>query len=425
MDTKYMKITTLFFLFVLLFTPWISRAQITDKGDVSSREIDTTISIPPVPIDNLDSSYLVVYDTIHAIQANYKQNAVAIYHLLQGRELSNLSKYELVKSNLISSTGTYLLLNKAINGLRSGFSTDSLDLFVDSLNNPANKELGVAFDQRVIDLVKSIILRGKTNNQRSKRIMQSVTFMVNDSLFKNGGKITPPVEIISSVMTLLRTTAIDDKHISKSRLDELEQELNKYVIYYSALSDGKQQFNYGLSVIKDELTTLQKNIYFQLKFIATNLDIPMSGWMTQMDLSKSLDDFFTRFTKPYMQTYLGNLEQKYTFSGSKQVNYTRLLRENSQIKEINNQLDDLVLQIKKFDNIDNEYFTLLDSYYAQIVKSLNIASDSGLVSQQYIRGKQQALADLKANEINKTKNAVNLKGLISNTPYIKYRYKVF
>lgn len=420
-----MRISTLFFLFVLLTTPWISKAQITDNGDVSSQEIDTTISIPPVPIEHLDSSYRMVYDTIHAIQNSYKQNAVAIYHLLQGREVSNLSKYELVKSNLVSCAGTYLLLNKAINGLRSGFATDSLDLFVDSLNSPGNKELGVSFDERVVDLVKSIVLRGKTGNKRSKRIIKSITFMVNDSLFKNGAKITPPVEIISSVMTLLRSTAIDDNRISPARLDKLEQELNKYVIYYAALSDGKQQFNYGLSVIKDELTTLQKNIYIQLRFIANNLDIPLSGWMTQNELSKSLDDFFVHFTKPYMQNYLEATEQKYTFAGTKQINYTRLLRENSQIKEINNQLDDLILQIKKFDNIDNEYFTLLDSYYAQIVKALNTASDSGLVSQQYIKIKQKQLAQLKVNEIKKTKDSVNLKGLITNTPYIKYRYKVF
>lgn len=413
-------------LLILLICPIFAFAQVINKNDVSSQEIDTTIvNIAPLPIENLDSSYLGLYDTMHAVRNNYKQNAVAIYHLLQGRELSNLSKYELVKSNILSSAASYNFLNKAINGLKWGFGSDSLDLFVDRLNNPGNKELGTSFEERVIHLVTTILLKGKTNNQRSKRILGSITFMVNDSLFKSNAKLTPPVEIISSIMTFLRSTAVDDKRMTPERLNKLEQELNKYVIYYSALSGGKHQFNYGLSVVEGELTTLQKNIYMQLRFISQTLDIPLSEARTQDELSTSLNGFFVNFTKPHLQKYLEDLEKEYTFPGTKQVNYARLLRENGQIKEINNQLDDLVLQIKKFENIDNEYLSLLNSYYTQIVNSLNTAADSGLINSNYIKAKQKELSQLKINEINKIKDSVNLKGLTNNTPYIKYRYKVF
>lgn len=418
-----MKTFCLFILF--LVTGFLrSKAQEVDTNNFSSQQIDTSINIIQVPIGSMDSAYLELYDTVRAIRDNYKQNAVSIYHLLQGRELSNLSKYELVKGNLLSSTDTYLRLNRAINGLKSGFSSDSLDLFVDGLNNSRSQELGVSFNERIIKMVDQILLRGKTN-KRSRRIMESITFMVNDSLFKENTKLTPPVEIISSIMTLLRTTAVDDDRISSKRLDKLEQELNKYVIYYSALNDGKHQFNYGLSVIQDELTTLQKNIYIQVKFIADALDIPLAEWRTQGDLTKSLDLFFTDFTKPYLQGYLDKLEKKHTIPGTTQINYDRLLRKNGQITEINNQLDDLVLQIKKFDNIDDEYFTLLNSYYAKIINSLNQAADSGLVSKEFIRVKETELSELKTREVSKTNKAVDLKGLNDNTPYIKYRYKVF
>jgi hypothetical protein len=102
-----------------------------------------------------------------------------------------------------------------------------------------------------------------------------------------------------------------------------------------------------------------------------------------------------------------------------------MLRANDKMKEVNNQLNDLVQQIKKFDNIDNEYLTLLDSYYAQIVRSMNIVADSSLADNKLIMAKQKRLLEMKNNEFRDVKAAVDLKDLINNAHYIKYRYKVF
>jgi hypothetical protein len=394
------------------------------RDTISSTEIDT-ITTAAGQAETPDSSYQRLRDSISVLRSTNKQNAAIISNLLQARELSNRSKYQLVKGNIVSSVEVYRRLNEAVNGLMSGFISDSLNAFVDNLNNPSNGELGTPFNKRVIDLVKVVILRGRSGGKRNKRIISAVTSMVNDSLFDSDAKISPPVEIISSIMTFIKTTAIDDKRISQRRISELEQKLNKYVAYYSTISSAKQQFNYGLSVVKDQLTTLQKNIYVQLSFISRSLNLPIGTWITPEQLTLASNSFFEKFTKSFLQAYLQQLEQKYTLPGTEKIDYQQLLRENLQIIEINNQLDNLILHIKKFESIDDAYFFLLDNYYAQTSIALNMAADSVLVRMPYIIRKQKALSKLKANEENRIRSAINLKDLITNTPYIKYRYKVF
>jgi hypothetical protein len=421
-----MKSKTLSLLIIWLSTFSVTEAQVPTDNKVFSQDIDTSVlEIHPEYIDNQDTFLLKLYDTVRILSKGDKQHAVAIYHLLESRELTNLTKYALVKSNILSSAETYHLLNKAIIGLKSVFATDSLDDFVVRLNRLGSTELGFSFNDRVIGLVKTTLLHGKTHGKKNKRIIKSVNSIINDTLFQRSDKLMPPVEIISAVMTSLRTSSVHNKRIKPERLDKLEAELNKYVVYYSALNGGRRQFQYGLGVIEEELSTLNKNIYIQLSFIADALNIPIASVGREVPLNMALKPFFTRYTKTSLQKFFDSLEVQYTSPYTKQINYGMMLRANDKMKEVNNQLNDLVQQIKKFDNIDNEYLTLLDSYYAQIVRSMNIVADSSLADNKLIMAKQKRLSEMKNNEFRDVKAAVDLKDLINNAHYIKYRYKVF
>ncbi|HUX85019.1 MAG TPA: hypothetical protein VMV20_07280, partial [Chitinophagaceae bacterium] len=119
----------------------------SDKEDLKIHTNDTTLQ--------------KLYDQVEKINANDQENSIAIQGLMQGKEMDNMTKYQLVKSNIINASQTYYLLNKKITDLRSRTTSNSLDVFIASLNNPESKELGFSFSERVIDLVKTVILQGK------------------------------------------------------------------------------------------------------------------------------------------------------------------------------------------------------------------------------------------------------------------------
>ncbi|MCK7553492.1 hypothetical protein MKQ70_00120 [Chitinophaga sedimenti] len=100
--------------------------------------------------------------------------------LMQSREIDNQTKYQLIKDNLTNASETYYLLNKKIIDLKSRTTTNNLDVFITSLNNPESKELGFSLSDRIVDLVEKIVLQGKADkNDRNGGIIESTKSIIN------------------------------------------------------------------------------------------------------------------------------------------------------------------------------------------------------------------------------------------------------
>jgi hypothetical protein len=223
-------------------------------------------------------------------------------------------------------------------------------------------------------------------------------------------------------MNFLHSISVNNKEINQNTLKEFEKELNKYVVYYTALNDANQKFEYGLNFNKDQLNLLQDNLYDHLMFTASALkyQLPQRG---NKSLGETMNDFFFDFKRDKVVTFFSDLEAKYT--KGRKVDYEALLRENPNLKEVNNQLEDLILQTKRFENLYNEYFTLLDSYYGKVNNSLKIAQDNGLADKNTIDTKQAEFRNLKDEAVKEIQASINIKELYNNTDKIKYRYRIF
>lgn len=378
-----------------------------------------------IQIKASDTTLKKLYDQLQKIADNDKQNSVAIRGLLQGKEIDNLTKYELIKNNILNATETYYLLNKKIIDLKSRTTSNNLEVFIASLNNPESKELGFSLNDRVVELVGQIILKGKADRgERNSKIMESTKSIINSPIFKSFTSLTPPLAIANSVMNFLHSISINNKQISQKSLQDFEKELNKYVIYYTALNDANQKFEFGLNYNKDQLNLLQDNMYNHLLFTASALKYPLPQ-RSSKTIGETLNDFFLNFRKENVQDFFNRLEEKYTIKGTKRIDYEALLRENPNLKEVNNQLEDLVLQTKRFENLYNEYFTLLDNYYSKVNHSLKIALDNGLADKNTIEAKQAQFRQLKNEAVNEIQASINIKELRNNTDNIKYRYRIF
>ncbi|RAJ87818.1 hypothetical protein CLV59_101579 [Chitinophaga dinghuensis] len=384
-------------------------------------ELKSTVS---PTIKTQDTTIRHIIEELQRITDSDKQNSNYIQALLQGKELDNISKYELIKSNIINASETYYLLNKKIIDLKSRTTTNNLDVFITSLNNPESKALGFSLSDRIVDLVEKIILKNKSEKgDKNSKIVESTKSIINSPIFQSFTSLTPPLAIANSVMNFLHSVSVNNKQINQKSLQEFEKELNKYVVYYTALNDANQKFEYGLNFNKDQLGLLQENLFDHLSFTATSLKFapPQKG---NQSLSATMNDYFFDFKKDKVIDFFNQLEAKYT-GKNKRIDYESLLRENPNLKEVNNQLEDLVLQTKRFENLYNEYFTLLDSYYSKVNNSLKIAQDNGLAEKNVIDTKQAEFRNLKTEAVQEIQASINIRELYQNTEKIKYRYRIF
>ncbi|HVI47087.1 MAG TPA: hypothetical protein VM802_19580 [Chitinophaga sp.] len=395
--------------FVLLLTFQAAHAQEPEIKSITIKTQDTTIK--------------KLVEEMQRITDNDKTNSNAIQALLQGKEIDNISKYELIKNNIVNASETYYLLNKKIIDLKSRTTTNNLDVFITSLNNPESKALGFSLSDRIVELVEKIILKNKSDKgEKNSKIVESTKSIINSPIFQSFTSLTPPLAIANSVMNFLHSVSVNNKQINQKSLQDFEKELNKYVVYYTALNDANQKFEYGLNFNKDQLSLLQDNLFDHLSFTTTSLKFP-SPQKSNKPLSQTMNEYFYDFKKEKVVDYFSQLETKYT--KNKRIDYESLLRENPNLKEVNNQLEDLVLQTKRFENLYNEYFTLLDSYYGKVNNSLKIAQDNGLADKSIIEGKQNEFRSLKTDAVQEIQASINIRELYTNTEKIKYRYRIF
>lgn len=373
-----------------------------------------------------DTTLERLLNQVTQLNESERQNSTAIHGLLQGKEIDNMTKYKLLKSNLISATRTYYLLNKKIIDLKSRATSNNLDVFITSLNNPESKALGFSFSEKVISLVKNVVLEGRADkNKRNASIVKTTESILNSPIFKGFTTLAPPLGIANSIMTFFHTLSVNNKNINEKNLKKFEDELNKYVAYYTALNEGNQKFKYGLNFNKDNLNMLQQNMYDHLLFTASALGFPPPKHKNGESTGVTLNNYFLTFNKEGTEKFFSDLEKKYTEKGTGKINYERLLRENMSLKEANNQLEDLVMQTKRFENLYNEYFNLLDSYYGTVINAMNIARDNGLADKNLVKSKQSEFTDLKNEAIADIQASINIAELQNNTDNIKYRYKIF
>lgn len=374
-------------------------------------------------VKTADTTIKKILDDLQRVADSDKQNSQAIESLSRGREFDNITKYNLVKNNLIQASETYYLLNKKIIDLKSRTTTSNLDVFITSLNNPESKELGFSLSDRVVELVEKIILKGKSDkNERNTKLVESTKSIINSPIFKSFTSLTPPLAIASSVMGFLHSVSQSNKAINHKLLQEFEKELNKYVIYYTALNDANQKFEFGLNFNKDQLSLLQDNMYDHLAFTANVLKMPLPA-RGNKTIAESLNEYFIDFRKEKVVDYFAKLEEKWT--KGKKIDYEGLLNDNMNLKEANNQLEDLILQTKRFENLYNEYFSLLDSYYTKVNHSLRLAQDNGLADKGIVETKQSEFRVLKNEAVQEIQSSINMRELTINVEKVKYRYRVF
>ncbi len=150
------------------------------------------------------------------------------------------------------------------------------------------------------------MLKGKKdkNDDKSNKIVESTKSIIASPIFQSFTSLTPPL-----AMNFLHSVSINNKEINQQTLKDFEKELNKYVVYYTALNDANNKFEYGLNFNKDQLNLLHDNLYDHIMFTASALkfNLPQRG---NKSLGETLNDFFFDFKKEKVVLFFDDLENK-------------------------------------------------------------------------------------------------------------------
>jgi hypothetical protein len=368
---------------------------------------------------------VVILDLLNQLENLRKlseANSTSLNGLLTGRDLEFKEKYEIVKSNLINGTETFKLLSTRIIDLKSKNINDDFEKLINDLNNPESQILGFSLNEKVIEMVEKNINPQKTS--LGGKIVGAADSIVKSPLIKSIPQLTPAISIVTNIISLVRSTGIIKSEIDQTKIKNLENALNKYVQYYIALNNANQGFKYNVVHQIEELGLLQQKLYEQLIVFANFMNYKLPNKADNEKLDTYLVNALNKFKSDWTKQYFSELEKKYINSETKAINYDKILKEVSGLKEANNRLEELIYLVNQFEFQYNEYFDILSSYHTNIEHSFDIAKVNKIATDQLILNQKDEFKKKKQLAVESLIVDINLQELIDNKTTLKYTARV-
>ncbi len=352
-----------------------------------------------------------------------KNNSETVKILLSSHEYDAKTKYEILDTNLLNAVETFDLLSSKTVNLKSRNITNSFELLIKDLNNPQSDALGFKFNETLINLVTEHIQPKKRN--KGKKIIDAIEGITKSPIITNIPSLTPAISISNSVIGVLRSTSIFEDKIDNEKIKNFEESLNKYIQYYTALSDANQGFKFNLEHQKEELDILLQNINEQVIFFAKTLKYPVQPKGPNEDVGEYLNNLFKNFNKNYIMNLFAELEKRNTevTNNVKKIKYDDILK-NQYLKDANNRLEEFIVLTNQFEFKYNEYFNILEQYTTGVIKALEIAKTNGIATSEVVTRKKEEFEQKKRESVAGIKTSINIDQLKVSKQKIKYTARI-
>ena len=225
----------------------------------------------------------------------------------------------------------------------------------------------------------------------------------------------------NSLINVAYSSMLDEKKPDFQKLSKFEGELNKYLVYFSAL----EKANAINQSSNSDRVILLENLQLELLSKLGKDSAKLGYNMPDRKSSETLDAYFNRvlsgFSKDYVERYLSMIERKYITSGS-QVNYAALIQNETELKNYSNQVNGTVELAKKFIFYYDNFFELTDNYHLKVLEALELANRNGIIQAKKGKGISESpeqvydrinknLRDKKVIRDNGIKESINIADL--------------
>ncbi len=369
-----------------------------------------------VKISRLEQEIQVLKNYNESLQQNLDINNKALNDLIIDKNITDETRWISLRSSIIHSTQIYKKLSDDIINLKSRMTDQEYQGFINSLGSIEGGPLGFSLEEVIIESAKKIgIFETKTKMDRFLEITNNI---ISSPLTAGVPFVSQAFFASNSLINVAYSSMIGEKKPDFQKIGKFEGELNKYLVYFSALDKANainQSSNNDRVVL---LENLQLELLTKLKKDATKLGYNTPNRMA----SETLDSYFNRvlssFSKEYVELYLNQIERKYSSSTGK-VNYASLIQNETELKNYSNQVNGTVELAKKFILYYDNFFELADNYHLKVLEALELANRNGIIqvkkgngvtetpSQVYDRISKN-LKDKKVTRDNGIKDSINI-----------------
>jgi hypothetical protein len=351
-----------------------------------------------------------------SLSENLELTNKALNNLIIDKNITDETRWLSLKSSIIHSTQIYKKLSDDIINLKSRISDQEYQGFINSLGSIEGGPLGFSLEEVIMESAKKIgIFDTKTKMDRFLEITNNI---VSSPLTAGVPFVSQAFFASNSLINIAYSSMLTEKKPDFQKLGKFEGELNKYLVYFSALDKANAlniSSNYDRVIL---LENLQLELLSKLKKDAVKLGYVIP----ERNTSETLDGYFNRvlgvFSKDYVESLLNQVERRYVTANG-QINYATLIQKETELKNYSNQVNGTVELAKKFILHYDNFFELADNYHLKVLEALDLANKNGIIQEKKGNGTPETpsqvydrisknLKDKKVTRDNGIKDSINI-----------------
>lgn len=299
----------------------------------------------------------------------------ALNNLINDKNITDETRWISLRSSIVHSTQIYKKLSDDIINLKSRMTDQDYQGFINSLGSIEGGPLGFSLEEVIMESAKKIgLFDTKTKMDRFLEISNNI---VSSPLTSGVPFVSQAFFASNSLINVAYSTMFTEKKPDFQKLGKFEGELNKYLVYFSAL-DKANAINQSSN---SERVVLLENLQLELLAKLKKDSAKLGYLMPERTSSETLDIYFNRvlsgFSNEYVEQYVSQVEKKYISSG--QVNYAALIQNESELKNYSNQINSTVELAKKFILYYDNFFELADNYHLKVLEALELANQNNII----------------------------------------------
>lgn len=366
-------------------------------------------------IINIQGSLGKLHSENENLKSRLEMQSRSLTDISKNQSLSDRTKWEKIKSNLIKSTEVYKILSDDIIDLKSQVLNQDYQGYIKKLSSVEKGPLGFSFEDVILKTAQSkAIFNKKEKNERFMNVLKSLKDSPIVGLIPYASQA---VNLSTAAVNVAYASGMQDKKVNFDKIKEFEKELQRYTGFYNMLDKANLMNTNSSGQTVTMLEALQLDVLEKFK-----KDTQKVGYNPRdIKNDEGLDDYFnymiSEFSPDYMKKKITEIESKYIQKDGK-TNLGEMLQMELDMRHVNNNLDYVQSLCNRFIIVHDQYFDFENRYFDQVKQAINVAKANNIIEGVGERPAQMVYDDLmkdlgakKKKKDAAIKSSINIKEL--------------
>ena len=349
------------------------------------------------------------------LKSRLEMQSRSLTDISKNQSLSDRTKWEKIKSNLIKSTEVYKILSDDIIDLKSQVLNQDYQGYIKKLSSVEKGPLGFSFEDVILKTAQSkAIFNKKEKNERFMSVLKSLKDSPIVGLIPYASQA---VNLSTAAVNVAYASGMQDKKVNFDKIKEFEKELQRYTGFYNMLDKANLMNTNSSGQTVTMLEALQLDVLEKFK-----KDAQKVGYNPRdIRNDEGLDDYFNYmigdFSPDYMKKRINEIENKYTLKDGK-INLGEMLQMELDMRHVNNNLDYVQSLCNRFITVHDQYFDFENRYFDQVKQAISVAKANNIIEGVGEKPAQMVYDDLmkelgakKKKKDSAIKSSINIKEL--------------